>query len=327
MAGTVSITDARTGTVGRIVATCTADAADGSFPDTALPPFSGRLIALVTNPGATAPTDNYDVTLVDGDGLDRLGGVGANRDTTTSERVAISGAPACAFGETLTLNIDNNSVNSAIVVVTLIYDTSGGAGEDAPVLLGSLTETAPAADTASSGLNGRLQRIAQNITTLTAKFANAIEIAPAATTMTAGAYTALDQIGTLLTFPNVVSAAGRACRVESIMFANKDNPATSPILECWLFNAAPTLTSPGDNNPWQPTDNDIATLLDVLDSGNWRKGAATALNQWCRTTVGKVYVTGATTSLYAYLVLGSAGALTGASTTDLTVRLAVTPDV
>lgn len=33
---------------------------------------------------------------------------------------------------------------------------------------GSLTETAPATDTASSGLNGRLQRIAQNITTLIA---------------------------------------------------------------------------------------------------------------------------------------------------------------
>jgi len=34
--------------------------------------------------------------------------------------------------------------------------------------LGGLTETAPASDTASSGLNGRLQRIAQNITTLIA---------------------------------------------------------------------------------------------------------------------------------------------------------------
>lgn len=32
--------------------------------------------------------------------------------------------------------------------------------------LGALTETAPANDTASSGLNGRLQRIAQNLTTL-----------------------------------------------------------------------------------------------------------------------------------------------------------------
>lgn len=34
--------------------------------------------------------------------------------------------------------------------------------------LGGLTETAPASDTASSGLNGRLQRIAQNITTMIA---------------------------------------------------------------------------------------------------------------------------------------------------------------
>jgi hypothetical protein len=35
---------------------------------------------------------------------------------------------------------------------------------------GSLTETAPTTDTASSGLNGRLQRIAQRITTLLANF-------------------------------------------------------------------------------------------------------------------------------------------------------------
>lgn len=34
--------------------------------------------------------------------------------------------------------------------------------------IGAVTETAPANDTASSGLNGRLQRIAQNITTLIA---------------------------------------------------------------------------------------------------------------------------------------------------------------
>lgn len=33
-------------------------------------------------------------------------------------------------------------------------------------LVGSLTETAPASDTASSGLNGRLQRVAQRLTTL-----------------------------------------------------------------------------------------------------------------------------------------------------------------
>ncbi len=35
--------------------------------------------------------------------------------------------------------------------------------------IGSLTETAPTTDTASSGLNGRLQRVAQNLTTMTGR--------------------------------------------------------------------------------------------------------------------------------------------------------------
>jgi hypothetical protein len=40
--------------------------------------------------------------------------------------------------------------------------------------IGSLTETAPATDTASSGLNGRLQRIAQRLTSLIALFPTSI---------------------------------------------------------------------------------------------------------------------------------------------------------
>lgn len=129
MAGTITFDHQYQGRIGRLVATCTADAADGTFPATAIPPIDGRLVALITNPGATAPTDNWDLTLVDDNALDRLGGVGANRDTTTSERVAIPGAPACASNETLTLTPTGNSVNSAIVVITLLYDTSGGAAE------------------------------------------------------------------------------------------------------------------------------------------------------------------------------------------------------
>jgi hypothetical protein len=42
------------------------------------------------------------------------------------------------------------------------------ADADAAVLVGSVTETAPATDTASSGLNGRLQRIAQRLTSFIA---------------------------------------------------------------------------------------------------------------------------------------------------------------
>ena len=40
--------------------------------------------------------------------------------------------------------------------------------------IGIITETAPAGDTASSGLNGRLQRIAQRISSLIGLFPNAL---------------------------------------------------------------------------------------------------------------------------------------------------------
>lgn len=46
--------------------------------------------------------------------------------------------------------------------VVTVGDRAGGAVDS----IGGLTETAPATDTASSGLNGRLQRIAQRLTTL-----------------------------------------------------------------------------------------------------------------------------------------------------------------
>jgi hypothetical protein len=272
----------------------------------------------------------------------------------TSGRLSVADADVLAKLEAIrVLEAASRSVTGTVAVSNPTANPETGLAKDTS--LGSLTETAPTTDTASSGLNGRLQRIAQRLTsligllptalgtggglkvdgsgtalptadtTLAAKFANAIEIAPAATTMTAGAYTALDQVGRLLTFANVVSAAGRACRIDAVTFGNKAN--TGPTLELWLFNAAPTLTSPDDNNAWQPTAADMATLVDVIDTGVWRAGAATALNQWTRVNRSDIIVTGATTSLYGYLVLGSTGSLTGASTTDLTVRLGVTPDV
>lgn len=52
----------------------------------------GELIKLVTDPGATAPTDNYDVVITDEEGVDVLAacvttGRAADRDTANSEQV------------------------------------------------------------------------------------------------------------------------------------------------------------------------------------------------------------------------------------------------
>jgi hypothetical protein len=51
------------------------------------------------------------------------------------------------------------------------------------VLLGAVTETAPATDTASSGLNGRLQRIAQRLTSLIAQLPATLGIQTAANSL------------------------------------------------------------------------------------------------------------------------------------------------
>lgn len=61
-----------------------------------------------------------------------------------------------------------------------VNDTDDASGKRFPVnlsqsaLIGAVDETAPASDTASSGLNGRLQRIAQRITSLIALFPTAL---------------------------------------------------------------------------------------------------------------------------------------------------------
>lgn len=86
-------------------------------------------------------------------------GTGTNVDTRTEatngdhRQVVVVGDPSVTAGVAAvdaTLGVSVNVTASAAV--------------------GSLTETAPASDTASSGLNGRLQRIAQRLTSLIALF-------------------------------------------------------------------------------------------------------------------------------------------------------------
>lgn len=131
MAGTITQSYTSIGHIRRVTLTCTGDAADGSFPATALTtPIEGRLLKLVTNPGATAPTANYDIVLTDQHGSDVLQGVGANRHTTSTETALIvySGTgthPCVDDSDTLTLTITNNSVNNAITVVDLYYALGG----------------------------------------------------------------------------------------------------------------------------------------------------------------------------------------------------------
>lgn len=89
MAGTVTITESRSGSV-KQVGFVWISSAGGAADGTTTYPYDGKLIGLTTIPagGGSAPTDNYDVAITNASGFDVLLGAGANRDTANTEYVA-----------------------------------------------------------------------------------------------------------------------------------------------------------------------------------------------------------------------------------------------
>jgi hypothetical protein len=95
-------------------------------PDTPLGFTTDITAGTVTSNMYDAPTDNYDITLTDANGIDKLQGLGANRDITNSEAAPIvftstSINPIVSYDDVLTLNITNNSVTWGVIVVTILY--------------------------------------------------------------------------------------------------------------------------------------------------------------------------------------------------------------
>lgn len=118
-AGTVSTswTHYPTHDVSILTVSWVGDATNGTVPATALPTFQGWVFQFITDPGATAPTTLYDITLPDGDSLDVSGGTLMNRSATVTERamplIATSTYGAWWVDSALTFTLTNNSVVSA----------------------------------------------------------------------------------------------------------------------------------------------------------------------------------------------------------------------
>lgn len=79
------------GAIRKIIVDWTSDSATGAVTGTT-EKITGTLIKGVTDPGATAPTDNYDIAITDEEGVDVLtscvaASTLANRDTANSEEV------------------------------------------------------------------------------------------------------------------------------------------------------------------------------------------------------------------------------------------------
>lgn len=131
-AGTVTATDTRrisvSGTIQRTVVTltCTADASAATFPSFTLNPATygitgWYLYSVETNPGTTAPTDDYDIAITDADGFDVAGGLLANRDTANTEKVYLGSVGYPVIDGSWTLAITGNSINSAVIVIRLTF--------------------------------------------------------------------------------------------------------------------------------------------------------------------------------------------------------------
>ena len=103
------------GSVKKVAFSWTADAS-GDASETTAASFDGKLIHVTTVPdGTSAPTDNYDVTLADADGVDLLAGNGANRDTANTEHIISANLGAVAESK-LTLTVANAGSGGAGVL-------------------------------------------------------------------------------------------------------------------------------------------------------------------------------------------------------------------
>lgn len=94
------------------------------------------------------------------------GGTYVDVKVNPSGTLTVDASGSTGLTGTVTANAGTNLNTSALALET----TQAANG----VLIGAVTETAPATDTASSGLNGRLQRIAQRITSLIALLPTAL---------------------------------------------------------------------------------------------------------------------------------------------------------
>ena len=126
-AGTVtSFSDTKIGDTGLRLfqVSYTTHATAGTFTCATDRDITGWIVIVETDPGATAPTDNYDITLVNGNSRDVMGGALANRDTANTEAVlpTISSISTPVFNEgplTITVTNAGNSKTAEILIYYL----------------------------------------------------------------------------------------------------------------------------------------------------------------------------------------------------------------
>ena len=150
----------------------------------------------------------------------------------------------------------------------------------------------------------------------------------------ANAYAAGDVITNSTSSPTVITFSGCARRngksglVIGAQCIDSANQSTKPTLELWLFDT--TFTPDNDNAVFTPTDEELATLVGIIQFNLWFVGDATAGAGGNCASLGALtepmaFVTGASsTSLFGILVVRNA--YTPVAQEQFTIRLRVLQD-
>jgi len=133
----------------------------------------------------------------------------------------------------------------------------------------------------------------------------------------AGAYTALDCAGALLTFADAAASSnGYVARLRRVHV--KDNASISAEFTLYLFSASPTAAARTDADIFAPADADAALILDSVAVATADYFDQTA-NSFATVEVDKSLQLTSSGSLYGVIVL--VGTPTFIAATDLTITL------
>lgn len=123
-------------------------------------------VGITVNGGATAANQTTEIATLTANGVL----TGAVAETAPASDTASSGLNGRLqrIAQRLTSLIALVPSSLGAKTAALSFSVTTATDDNTLALLGAVTETAPASDTASSGQNGRLQRIAQRITSLIA---------------------------------------------------------------------------------------------------------------------------------------------------------------
>ena len=139
-------------------------------------------------------------------------------------------------------------------------------------------------------------------------------------TVTAGAYSANDAVGGLLTFANAGRVSTGGGVIKNVLLI--DDAGQDAAMELWLFDV--TFTAMADNAAWAPSESDLRNLVAVISTDDSANGwAAAGTPSVCAIECSYRFDLEGT-SLFGQLV--TRGTPTFAATDDVTVQIGLLQD-